>query len=722
MNRSHLFTQRAANGKSPSITASFHQYRPNNPPTTVLVHTAAFLKRQNFVASRNIRDTLSIRAETKIEMLRYRPSVITLSVQDVRDLHESFAMRKRQQPSQTISCQPSSALVRLPDVRDTSVKHDPRSTHPSATFGVGHQPMQASIEYPGLDRGRCEPLLSTPCEEEEQRARLQHAEEVVPRQSLANDESAQHWNLHKRLSGRRKASMHKAHKSDPFPINIPNRIAPTSTPQTVLASRRETSSGHRPQASLDAYWNSKRERSIEGISRLFSSVSCMAPEQASPQTPALSNVPTLSREHPATEPAVPAIIRDRIFEPSVTATECELTTGAGEAYKFTPISPPKLSPSGLPVPDLPSHQELEVSTASQHLSLSWSNKSCASYKQNSPVKSFSAALDTSCFPSPINAKRVAPEDSAPFLHVSPLEDLRDRLRDLMVRSGSEQNISPCYGTASPSDVSSRLLTGALFYESSSAIQSPIDKDSYRDVQRPHLLKTPQTTVRRVYHAGPPCPRTEPAAARMESGRYVSRSFSLSPHSVRSSESPPSSMTRMTTRKQPPQSVRRYMLASDSILPDSTPQTAPTRTPRIPIYDDRRPAALQPQTPADLRSRRMHPSIESGSPASLTQRSSVRTMPASRARYRSVRRANERDGESLMMSPPGFGHTQPWVRHGTHRARPVRQPVQQENEFDPVASGLDAEVRAREAYTRTGVGQAHMDSTPPHQGRFESYLR
>ncbi|KAF2227556.1 hypothetical protein BDZ85DRAFT_4837 [Elsinoe ampelina] len=147
----------------------------------------------------------------------------------------------------------------------------------------------------------------------------------------------------------------------------------------------------------------------------------------------------------------------------------------------------------------------------------------------------------------------------------------------------------------------------------------------------------------------------------------------------------------------------------------------SRTPRLPVYDDGLPAAFQPQTPAELRTR------QTGLPGS---------------RYAVARRRNaiSRDLHPAMI-PPGESRyptvtapvTAPTLADdrrsptfesvsGHNLGGPRTQMRQQENVQEELSPQMDEE-RRRWAGRRDNPGRASaLMQTPPHEGRFERFLR
>lgn len=320
--------------------------------------------------------------------------------------------------------------------------------------------------------------------------------------------------------------------------------------------------------------------------------------------------------------------------------------------------------------------------------------------------------------------------SLPLLHRSPLDALTDRLRTMMsvpdlrfqgrkrastrksgrhsqlpfpgpthdLMSYSNQYGSPTYGRV---DAANRQ------YQARDPRVPLVQNDS--NLSTPSLLKGNTERI-----------AADQIAASSPDHMSSSLALSSSPFSTVARFTPP--MQVQLNPRTPATRARQAPLDESSI---GRPRTAARS--RMQVYDDGQPAALQPQTPADLRhgravfarvineatpspARQIRAVYDTSSPSELD---SAHIAPSHGGRLRGGA------AESSHASPEEPSRLA--ARFGAWHRRVQSTSAEQENEFDPISIAMEPDRATWRA--RTGAnGEETLDSTPPAEGRFERFLR
>jgi len=378
-------------------------------------------------------------------------------------------------------------------------------------------------------------------------------------------------------------------------------------------------------------------------------------------------------------------------------------------------SPPSFPRFGHELPQLPSRRS----------SLAWNKVNKDNTKQSSSESSDS---DIGDLPTSV-AGRPPLTHEAHVRESSPLEELANRLRQLAATPSSRQRPSSRLSSSS-SSASPRLLSGHIFYGRSG---EGVQRQCYRDLppmpvrlvqtMRPHTREPPESLPSDCIGMD----EFEKSITGQEGLSAPSPSISTLGTSpiLRSTHS--STVPTVTQLPMTPHTARETEFGQRNTVNQSRPRM----TPRVRIYDDGRPASMQPQTPADLRGRihaardpvKSVPNTRRMSSASRDPISAI--LPSTESRYPSLQNfPSTYDLRSRVFVSTSFETSRP-TPHGVPvrgRHLPQRQSVEQENNSDAEAAVMDDE-RSVWMSHRVGHSAAEtLEATPPGEGRFERFLR
>lgn len=403
-------------------------------------------------------------------------------------------------------------------------------------------------------------------------------------------------------------------------------------------------------------------------------------------------------------------------------------TRASEELAETGCSPPEqlndvltdqessspITTRGIGLPQLPQRRS----------SLAWnSNPKDDTMKSNSE----SSDSDTDESHSSVATRPRPLSNNVPVRDTSPLEDLANRLRLLGATPGLRHKPSS-RSRSSSSNASPRLLSGDLFYDRTEDAASGQSRQQIP--RRPHWPV--QATRPSAWEYAEPLPSQHDYKDDFKNNAANQGiSYSKSPSEFILDTSPllgsalSTSLPTATTQPVTPHNARE---TEHIRRRNSVNHQRPTRTPRIRIYDDVRPASMQPQTPADLTRRHRTTgdptkSVPSRRRMSDTARDAISSIVPSDSRYPSLQNCpSTYDLRSRVFISTVAESGRPPVQSTQARRRQMHYGRSAENDSDTDARAMEDE---RPGCTSHRVGHSAADAleaTPPNVGRIEGHMR
>jgi len=327
------------------------------------------------------------------------------------------------------------------------------------------------------------------------------------------------------------------------------------------------------------------------------------------------------------------------------------------------------------------------------------------------------------------ATRPHPLSNEAFVReTSPLEDLANRLRQLAATPSLRHKPSS-RSCSSSSNASPKLLSGDLFYgRPTGAASRPSHQNLRRVSHRPIQATRPSGWE----HADLLCSQYEHADGFGNNAASQSISYSQSPSDFILGTSPLLGSALSTSTALPiaaTQPVTPHIARETEFTRwNSVNHQRPRNTPSIRIYDDVRPASMQPQTPADLTHRHgttgdPTKSVPSRRRMSDTVHDPISSIVPSDSRYPSLQNfPSTYDLRSRVFVSTGADPSRPPPQSAQARRRQMHYSRSAENESDTDVAAMEDERRVWASHRGGHSAADTLETTPPKVGRFERYLR